>query len=358
MFERAQPSSRSRDREEDHATPKPGAMSLAALEPVASPPLFSGDEAWEDLAPAARAAATSEPDGQIGKLADEHRKTVRDYVLPKELTVTDLARNARGLTNSRDGGAHADGMISVDIGTVVGSAKDGYKNAYVLVWKASKAKGPEIDPATNEPDRNSGDPTGWVRIGKLPKKARADIAKAQAKKKKKLRTNKAGAGAKAPTTGQTFKIAPVNPTSITEQFIARGEGQSKLEAFRIKGGSVSENGDPTSTPCGNYTINAARYGQNIVGVWNPPGSTGSNGKANAGSGGIRVFIPVGKELELCDVAPIIIDNYDTTIGNGSSTWVYVTCRMAGERIYFWMLRSWTFTEVAALGGKDRSGQNG
>lgn len=147
----------------------------------------------------------------------------------------------------------------------------------------------------------------------------------------------------------------MNPTSITEKFVPRADSPTaKLEAFRIKGGSVDDNGDPTSTPCGNYTLNPARYGQNIVGVWNPPGSTGSNGKPNAGSGGVRVFIPIGKHLELCDVPAIGIDNFDKAVGNGTSTWVYVSCILDGERIYCWVLRRWMFTTT---GFADRSGAN-
>ena len=348
----------------------PGRSTLAEHDALATPPPEAAAKEGADAAaleaPAPDAAAPAPapapapevPDGARGKYADSHRKTVRDYRIgKKKLTVSDLRGRGRGRVNERDGETQfADDQISVDIGTVVGSRSANYKNAYVLVWHTRKGADDRkaADGKALNPKKRSADPTGWIKVGKLPKKARDEIAAFQ-NKERKAQTRGTGPGHKAATTSLTMTLAPVNPTGITEKFVPRPAPQTPLEAFRIKGGGVdAETGTPSSTPCGNYTKND-RYGETIVGVWNPPGSTGSNGVPNTGSGGIRVFVPIGTTLQICDVAPVQVANFDTAVGTGTSTWVYVTAKINREQLYFWILRSWTFI---GADGTDRSGANG
>jgi hypothetical protein len=311
----------------------------------------------------APAPAPKFPTGAVGGLANEHRKSIKDYPVKKHLTVTDLAGSVRGKTDERTNATQfADGMISIDLSTVIGSRAGGYKNAYVLVWQDRAGRDQDQRKDANgkalNPDNKSADPTGWIKVGKLPKKARDDIKQFQDRDRKKRAKEGTAAGSPAKLLGTTVTVAPTNAHLITDKLVPTNG--KILEPFRIAGGGIDpETGDPKSTPAGNYTHNPARYGDNIVGVWNPPGSHGAGGGKNNGSGGIRVFVPLATQLQLCDVAPIVIPNSDTSAGTGQSYWVYVTARINHQQIYFWILHHWEYTTAEAIDPQktDRGGSN-
>jgi hypothetical protein len=127
-----------------------------------------------------------------------------------------------------------------------------------------------------------------------------------------------GSGHKAKVKGHLHEFHLRKPETITD------------DSFIVQGG-----GDETSI--GNYTHRPERYGDVIIGVWNPPGS-GAHGKRFGGSGGIRAFFPLTQKFHVTEVAPMHVHDVS---GNHSSTWRYIAARLNHDTVYCWVLQSWT-----------------
>jgi hypothetical protein len=204
--------------------------------------------------------------------------------------------------------------ISVDIGTVIGGSKrDGYASGWVLVFKSTHIKrgGKKVKVP-------SGDHTGWIRVNRLAGDARKALAAHQRVVRRRLRQGK-GAGHAAPLETKKRRFAVENRTTLWRD-----------TAFMIQGGG----GD---TPLGNYTHRPGRYGDVIIGVWNPPGSGSAAGRFS-GSGGIRAFFPLDQEFQLAKDAGAI--EIQDTSGRGRSHWRYIGAELNGETIYCWLLERW------------------
>jgi hypothetical protein len=244
--------------------------------------------------------------------ATAHRKEMRNYHFRAGTTITNTAGTDFGAPNTyapdKVEGTAADKRtvlhtISVDISTVV--------NGWVLVFHKT-----HVTHGHHTASLYSGDHTGWIRVRQLPEHARHAIAAFQHAERRRLAHGK-GSGHRAPTTGarRTFDIT--RPETLTD------------DSFLVRGG-----GDTTSI--GNYTHRPARYGDVIIGVWNPPGS-GADGKRFGGSGGIRAFFPLDQKFHLTDVAPMHVA--DVT-GTGTSTWRYLAATVGHDWVYCWVLERW------------------
>jgi hypothetical protein len=280
-------------------------------------------EAEPETAPEARTKAESEAHAkQAGHhhhhgvphsaYATEHRKLMRNYRYEAGALIENLAGEDFGAPNTYkpDAVPHAYQAkilhtVSVDISTVVGG--------WVLVFHKTYAK----LPGHKTKKVLSGDHTGWIRIHQLPKSAQHAIAHVQHRLRHELAHGK-GSGHKAKVKGHLHEFHLRKPETITD------------DSFLVRGG-----GDETSI--GNYTHRPSRYGDVIIGVWNPPGS-GAHGKRFGGSGGIRAFFPLTQKFHVTEVAPMHV--HDVT-GNHSSTWRYIAARLNHDTIYCWVLQSWT-----------------
>lgn len=228
--------------------------------------------------------------------------------------------------NEKKYGPKIRNMVSVDIGTVVGGKAPKFLEGWALVFHKTyvKVRGKNIR-------LNSHDHTGWIRVEKLVPRGRKAVAKFQKRLRAELRNpKKKGSGHVAKVKGGALTFDVQGAETIRDD-----------QAFRIAGGSAS-------TPLGNYTHNPDRYGDVIIGVWNPPGS-GADGKRFSGSGGVRAFLKKADDqtFHLCKVAPMIIR--DIT-GKGTSTWRYVRAEVNNEQVFCWVLEKWKTP-------KGKTGQN-
>lgn len=297
-----------------------------------------GEDGASDGAPEAGAAAAKRKPRRAvpsSAYATSHGKEMRNYRYRPGTRVTNTVSTAGGVTSEEEGDFGAPNeykpskvprryasqllnTVSVDIGTVVGGKAPRYANGWALVFHKSfieRGRGKRVKVDT-------GDHTGWIRVRQLASSAARALARHQTQVRRELSRGK-GSGHQAKVKGspQTFSIQ-------NEQMLTDEDAKSFFE-FRIQGGS-------DSTPLGNYTLRPARYGDVIIGVWNPPGS-GASGKRFGGSGGIRAFFPLNTSFRLADTGAMQIA--DTT-GTGTSTWRYVRAQLNGETIYCWLLQSW------------------
>ena len=207
--------------------------------------------------------------------------------------------------------------VSVDLGTAVGfrpgkrgKPPQGFVLAFHKTFIKRGGKTIRLD---------SNDHTGWIPIAKLGERGQKAGTKVEKKLTETLAKGK-GSGHRAP-----LKDRKPHTFAGANAAVIAGD-----DAFRIKGGSAS-------TPLGNYTVNSERYGDVIIGVWNPPGS-GAGGKRFSGSGGIRAFFPLDQKFFLCDVGGMTVED---TKGTSTSTWRYVYARIQNEPVYCWLLQNWT-----------------
>jgi hypothetical protein len=271
--------------------------------------------------------------------ATRHNKVMRNFAFRPGTTITNTAATAGGdgdfgapntdpneLDDVKSRGKERETLletVSVDISTVVGGKPGNqYRDGWVLTFHKT-----QIKRGTKRVRADSGDHTGWIRVGDLSSRGIAAVARYQKKMRKELSRGK-GSGHRAKVRGPAKTIAPVNPTSINGNGSPRPADYFK---FKVRGGSAE-------TSVGNYTVNPKRYGSNIIiGVWNPPGS-GADGERFGGSGGVRAFVPLGKEIRLAATNALTIP--DVT-GTATATWRYVRVVLEGQPVFCWLLESWT-----------------
>jgi len=270
--------------------------------------------------------------------ATRHNKVMRNFAFRPGTTITNTAATATGdgdfgapntdpneLDDVKSRGKERETLlktVSVDISTVVGGKPaDQYRDGWVLTFHKT-----QIQRGKKRVRADSGDHTGWIRVGDLSSHGIAAVAKYQRKMRKELARGK-GSGHRAKVRGPAKTIAPTNPTSINGNGSPRPADYFK---FKVRGGSAE-------TSVGNYTVNPKRYGSNIIiGVWNPPGS-GADGERFGGSGGVRAFVPIGREIRLAATRALTIP--DVT-GTATATWRYVRVMLDNDPVYCWLLESW------------------
>lgn len=264
--------------------------------------------------------------------ATSHRKEMRNYRFKPGTRITNTVPGDEGGTFGPPNTYHPEAVldryrdfllrtVSVDIGTVVGGKPPRYLDGWVLVFHKYVPKGKR-----KFGKLDTGDHTGWIRVRQLASSAIKSLSAYQDKVRRTLTSGK-GSGHAAQVTGGPRKLHPVNHDIIANPRSAR------YFAFTVLGGSDDTN-------LGNYTLRPERYGNVIVGVWNPPGS-GAGGQRFGGSGGIRAFLPLETRFLLARTAPIEIADRS---GQATSTWHYVRARVNNERIFCWVLQSWRTPE--------------
>ncbi|HEY5935609.1 MAG TPA: hypothetical protein VIU61_13260 [Kofleriaceae bacterium] len=331
----------------EELSPARGEQMLAGLAPAPGAPDLDEDSDEDaevrDDRDAADEAESSEPTASAARrprvpgsaFATQHNKVMRNFAFRPGTTITNTTADADGdfggpntdpneLDDVKSRGRERKTLlktVSVDISTVVGGKRaNQFRDGWVLTFHKT-----QIKRGKKRVRADSGDHTGWIRVGDLSSRGIAAVAKYQQKMRKELGRGK-GSGHKAKVRGPAKTIAPTNPASIN----GNAPRPADYFKFKVRGGSAE-------TSLGNYTVNPKRYGSGvIIGVWNPPGS-GADGKRFGGSGGVRAFVPIGTEIRLAATRALTIP--DVT-GTATATWRYVRVVLDNQPVYCWLLESW------------------